>query len=146
MSEQFLRFKKRLMAFIIIRSVIIALSVGLTLGGLSLMLIRLALIELAPLTPIFIGLGSAALTGAVVFLLSRRSDKSLAIELDGLFGLDERVQTMIEYSTESGEMVLLQRRDTEDVLSSILLKSYRFKGLWIYILSILLSEIGRAHV
>ena len=139
MSENFLKFKKRSNAFRIIKSAMIGASAGLVSGGAWLMLIRLAVLGLAPLTSLFIGLGVALATCGLVFLLGGRSDKSLAEELDSEFGLNARVQTMIECMGKSGEMIALQREDADAALSKVALKSYKFKGLPIYILTLALS-------
>ena len=139
MSEHFLKFKRRLGAFRIIRSFLIALSVGLVAGGVWLMLIRLALLNLMPFTAIIAGVGALAIAFGLAFLLGGRSDKSFAAELDELFGLNARVQTMVEYIGESGEMILMQRKDADRALSEIPVKSYKFKGLWIYIVALVVS-------
>ena len=139
MSAFFLKFKRRFTAFRIIKSAMIGLSAGLALVGLWLMLIRLAVIGLDPLTSLFVGLGSMLVGFAVTFLLSRRSDKSLAEELDADFGLSARVQTMVEYCDQDGDMVLMQREDANLALSMIPVKSYKFKKFWVYALVLLLS-------
>ncbi len=139
MSENFLKFKKRFLAFRIIKSAMIAASAGLVLGGAWLMLIRLAVLGFAPPTSLFVGLGVALIVGGAVFLLGGRSDKSLAEELDSLFGLDARVQTMIEYGGEQSEMIALQRQDADRALSEIPVKSYKLKRLPIYVLALVLS-------
>ena len=139
MGAFFLKFKRRFTAFRIIKSVMIGLSAGLALAGVWLMLIRLAVIGLDPLTSLFVGLGSMLVGFAVTFLLSRRSDKSFAEELDTDFGLNARVQTMVEYIDQDGDMVLLQREDANLALSTIPVKSYKFKKFWVYALAMLLS-------
>lgn len=139
MSEHFLKFKRRFTAFRIIKSAMIGVSAGLALGGLWLMLIRLAVIGLSPLTSLFVGLGGALVGFVTAFLLTRRSDKSLAEELDADFGLNARVQTMVEYIGQESDMVLMQREDADIALSMIPLKSYKFKKFWLYPVILLLS-------
>ena len=141
MSEHFLKFKKRFTAFRIIKSAMVGVSTGLAFGGLWLMLIRLAIIGLSPITSLFVGIGSTSVAFVLMLLLSKRSDKSLAEELDMLFGLNARVQTMVEYIGESGEMIRMQREDTDIALSTIPLKSYKFERLWIYITALLFSAV-----
>lgn len=139
MSENFLKFKKRFLAFRIIKSAMIGASAGLVFGGALLMLIRLAVLGFAPPTSLFVGLGVALIVGGVVFLLGGRSDKSFAKELDSLFGLDARAQTMIEYIGEQSEMIALQRQDADRALSEIPVKNYKFRRLPVYILALTLS-------
>lgn len=138
-GEFFLKFKKRFNKIRIAKSLMIGVAFGLTLGGSWLMLSKLAIIPFDPISAVFEGVGVALIAGGLAFLLGGRSDKLLAEELDSRFGLEERVQTMIAYSDEAGEMANLQRQDAERAISEIPLKSYKFKGLWIYICAILLS-------
>ena len=139
MSENFLRFKKRLNSFRIIKASMTGVSLGLTLSGVWLVLVRLGILGLAPLTALFVGLGVALVSGGLIFLLSGRSDKSFAEELDAKFCLDARVQTMVEYSGQSGEMIAMQRQDADKLLSAIPTKAYKFKGLWIYISALVVA-------
>lgn len=139
MSGNFLKFKRRLNAIRIARSVLIGGSVGLTVGGVWLILWKLAVIDLAPISTLYIGLGSALIAAGLTFLFSGKRDKKFAEELDLGFGLKARVQTMIEYMGEEGDLVSLQRHDADEALSRIPLKKYKFKHLWIYLVALLLS-------
>ena len=139
MSEVFLKFKRRLTAFRIIRSVMLALSTGLVASGVCLALIRLAILSADPAVSAFVGIGAMIVGFTVCFLVTGRSDSYLAVELDTDFGLNDRVQTMVEFSGEDGEMLKLQRQDTELRLSEISLRKYKFKGFWIYATALLLS-------
>ena len=139
MSGIFLRFKRRLNAIRVARSALVGSSVGLILSGVWLVLWKLAVIDLAPISSLYIGLGSALAVAGLTFLFGGKKDKRLAEELDSSFGLKARVQTMIEYMGEDGELVSLQRQDAEATLSKIPLSKYKFKGFWIYILILILS-------
>lgn len=139
MSENFLKFKRRLNGLRIAGAAMIGASCGFASGGVWLILTKLAVLGFEPLSSLFIGVGVAMIVGGLLFLLGGRSDKWLAEELDSKFGLKARVQTMVAYREEEGEMISLQRQDTDSALSDIPIRSYKFKGLWIYILAILLS-------
>ena len=139
MSGNFLKFKKRLQAIRIVRSVLAGLATGITLGGVALLLSKLAIIDYEPIVALYIGIGVALITGGLFFLLSGRGDKAFAEELDSEFGLKARVQTMIAYAGEEGDMVALQRQDTDSALGKIPVRSYKFKGLWIYVSAVALS-------
>ena len=138
MSENFLKFKRRLAMIRILRSVMTGVSIGLGASGVWLMLIRLALIDINILSTLYVGIGLALISGGIVFLLGRKSNKALAEELDEQFGLKARVQTMIEYEGQVGEVINLQRRDADEALSQIPIKEYKFKGLGIYIVVVVL--------
>ncbi len=139
MSKNFLRFKRRLGVIRTVRASLIGLAVGLAAAGVWLILTKLAVIGFEPINSIYIGIGLALVSGGLVFLLSGRSDKSLAEELDEQFGLKARVQTMIAYQGEDGELVELQREDADSVLSTVPLKAYKFKKLWINIVALILA-------
>lgn len=141
MKGTFLKFKKRLNALRIARSAFIGASVGLTLSGAFLILWKLAVIDFAPIISLYIGLGSLMISGGLAFLLTNKSDKKFAEELDSEFNLKARVQTMIEYMGEGGEMVSIQRQDADDALAEIPLKKYKLKRLWIYLLILSLSAV-----
>lgn len=136
MSDNFLKFKRRLSKIRLMRAAFVGASVGFGSAGIWLLLTKLAVIEFESIIAIFIGLGLALLTFAAVFLIGRRSDRSLAAELDTKFGLKARVQTMIAYKDQDGELIALQREDADAALGSVPVKSYKFNRLWIYITSL----------
>lgn len=137
MSEVFLKFKKRYMAFRIIKSAMVSLSAGLVGSGVSLALIRLAVWSASPIFAAIVGVCFAAVGFTVYFLLTGRSDISLARELDTDFCLENRVQTMIEFSALSDGMIDMQKQDAEEQLAAIPLKAYKFKKIWVYALCLL---------
>ena len=139
MSDNFSKFKKKLRAIRIAKSVMAGLAAGMTAGGGVLILSKLAVIDLEFIASLYIGIGALLIAGGLFFLFSRKSDKALAEELDGKFGLKARVQTMVEFGSEVGEMFAMQREDADSVLSEIPLKLYKFKRLWIYITALVLS-------
>ena len=139
MKGTFLKFKRRLSAIRIARSILIGASIGFVLSGAWMILWKLAVIDFAPIISLYIGIGSFVLTGGLVFLLSHKSNKRLAEELDSQFGLKARAQTMIQYAGHEGDLVEIQRQDAEIALSKIPVKKYKFKGLWIYLIVLVLS-------
>ncbi len=139
MSEQFLKFKKRLRAICLIRALLVGLSAGMAVGGGMLLLWKTAVLEFDPIISLIAGLIALAAAGGITYLLGRKSNKALAGELDAKFNLKARVQTMIAYGGEEGDMIALQREDADRALSKIRVKEYKFKGLWIYIIVLVLS-------
>ena len=139
MSERFLKFKRRRQAIRVIKSLMIGASAGLLLGGLGLLLPKLAVLNIEPIIALFIGLGAFLVTGAAFFLCSGMSDKKFAKDLDTKFGLQARVQTMVAYKDEESDILTLQREDTDKALSDIPLRSYKFKKLWVYITALVLT-------
>ena len=138
-GDSFLRFKKRLWQIRAIMMALIGAAAGLFFAGLWLILTKLAVIDAEPLLAIAVGLGAALLAAATVMLITRKSDKTFAEELDESFGLKARVQTMIAYKGESGDILSLQRDDAERALESVPLNSYKFKRIWIYVVALVLA-------
>ena len=139
MNKSFLKFKRKLMAQRVARSIMFGGAAGMALGGAALFLSKRELVGFEPLISLIIGLGGAILVGLIVFLLGRRSDKSIAEELDKKFGLKARVQTMVEYRAEEGDMFSMQRQDADEQLAKIPLSKYKFKRIWIPIVSLVLA-------
>ncbi len=63
--------------------------------------------------------GVGAVIAAAIFLFAYPTTKRFAKRLDKQYALGERVQTMVEYSLETGAVVQLQREDTRRVLSTL---------------------------
>ena len=139
MSGIFLKFKRRRNAIRIVRASMVGASVGLVAAGVWLILSKLTVIDFEPITSAYVGVGAMLLCGLLVFLFSGISDIAFAEELDSLFGLKARVQTMVAYSEEESVMLSMQREDAEKALSAVPLKAYKFKRVWIYIIALVLS-------
>ena len=82
MNKSFLKFKRKLMAQRVARSVMFGGAAGMALGGAALFLSKRELVGFEPLISLIIGLGVALIVGLAVFLFGGRSDKSIAEELD----------------------------------------------------------------
>ncbi|MBO7196739.1 MAG: hypothetical protein J6V80_05385 [Clostridia bacterium] len=139
MSGNFLKFKRRRNLIRAIKAVMLGVSCGLVASGVWLILSKLTVIAFEPISSLYVGLGALVVVGALAFLLDRRSDKALAEELDATFDLQERVQTMIAYKGDEGDMLSIQRQDADLALSKIPTGKYKFKRLWVYIIALLLS-------
>ena len=139
MSERFLKFKRRRNGIRITKSVMVGAATGLAFSGICLLLSKLAVIEFEPIISLFVGAGAFLIVGIAFFLLGGISDKKFAEELDKKFDLQARVQTMVAYKDDESDILSLQREDTDKALSSIPLKSYKFKKLWVYITSVVLA-------
>ena len=139
MNSNFIKFKRRANGIRAAKSVLAGAAAGLISGGIFLLLSRLAVIDPIPIWALPIGIALFLAVGAALYLLLRVSDKALARKLDEKFSLNERVQTMVEHSNEDTEMILLQREDTESVLSKINVRDFKAQRLWIYIVALVLG-------
>ena len=133
MNEYFSKFKRKRQRMRIIKSLLLGGAVGSVVGGIFLLLCKLAIIPVSPLIALPIGVGTFLLCGGVVYALLRTTNEQLAKELDTRFGLYEKVQTMVEYQNDAGALVDLQRQDAEQTLSQIPTAKFKTKNLWAYI-------------
>lgn len=134
MSGIFLKFRRRLNLIRTIRAALVGVSSGMAAAGVWLILSKSNIIEPEPITALYIGIGLALIVGGLFFLFGGKSSAALARELDSKFGLKARVQTMIAYEGEEGELISVQREDAEATLSKIPPRAYKFKRLWLYLL------------
>ena len=105
-------------------------------------MIFLQKIEVVKLNPIIagvIGLLAALLLGCGLFFLLRTSDERLARILDSELSLDERVETMLQYSEKNDAIHRLQREDAEAHLGAASAKIIKPKRIWIYIAALVLG-------
>ena len=138
MNKNFLKFKKRLRWFRILKASLAGISCGALVFGGALLSNKLELIPLSETAPVFMGAGAALTVFLMVFFALWTSDKRLARELDKKFKLHEKVQTALAFKQESGEMYELQRADTEITLEQIPKSRLKARGLWVYLVALLL--------
>ena len=116
MGSTFEKLKKNASVSAWIFAVGLGLSCGLFAVGLLSAIFKLTDTDFPLLYIALIGGAVALVVFSVLFFLARRNEKALAKILDEKHGLAERVQTMVDYKAENGEMVRLQRQDAEEKL------------------------------
>ncbi len=139
MSQGFLKFKNKTKAIRTLTSLMLALSVGLLVGGVLILLGNFSLLPFGLPIAIAIAAAVGGVTFCAVFILTEKTDRALAHELDGTFSLKEKVQTMLAYRGKNGEMIELQRMDAEQRLSEIPTKAYKFSRLPVYIIALVIA-------
>ena len=132
MSENFLKFKRLNDKFRAIKALIFGFAAGLLVCGAMLVLSKLCVLDFEPWISFIIGLGACLLSGVAVYFLLSKTDIALARELDKKFELYERVETMVAYSGEAGDMLEMQRDDTEQTLAKIQTQKIKPANMWIY--------------
>lgn len=130
MSEKFKKLKRKYLLRAILKSFICALSVALFAVGAVLLVLKLSALSLDMLWYIVIGAGSALVSGVIAFIFFRPTDKKVAKKLDDEFGLDERVQTSLEYKGQEGTIVQMQRNDTDEKLKTLPRGKFKLAGVW----------------
>jgi hypothetical protein len=88
---------------------------------------KLSAIELGWWIYLTAGIGCALIVGGIIFLFIHPDDKKVARHMDEQHDLEEKVQTMLEFSGTEGSVVQLQRENTEQALAK--LKKPRVKAL-----------------
>ena len=131
MGDRFLQIKKKHVAWAIGKSAVCGISLGLTVTGILLLALKLSGVALAAYAYVLIGVGVALGGGAALFmLLFNPSDKQVAKRTDDEYGLNERVQTSLEYSDKSGTIVELQRADAEQRINNLAAAKFSFAKIW----------------
>lgn len=127
MKESFNKFKKKILIEVLIKSIVIALSASLILFSSVYIYLLVSEIKINVLYLVLASLCVFALVFGLLFLLLRPNDKKVAKRLDNELNLNEKVQTMIEYENEEGNIINLQRKDTLNILSNTSIKKLTMK-------------------
>lgn len=130
MSEKFKKLKRKYLFGVILKCAVCGISFGLFAVGVILLALKLSAISLGIIWYVIIGAAAAVLGFAVAFIFFRPTDKKVATRLDNDFGLEERVQTSVEYDGQEGTILELQRADTEQKLSNLPKNKLRFSRIW----------------
>lgn len=133
MVEKFNELKKKYAVITLLKSLIAGAFFALFVVGVVLLGVKLGAARLAWYYYLIIGLGSFAGAFGLTFLLTRYTDKSLAKHLDEEYGLNEKVQTMVEFAGQDGDVLALQREDTERTLENLPKKKITFAKIWQYV-------------
>lgn len=130
MSERFKKLKRKYLLGAILKSAVCGLSFGLFVAGVVLLSLKLSAISLDVVWYVLMGAGAAVLGCVVAFIFFRPTNKKVATDLDNEFGLEERVQTSLEYGGQEGTILEMQRADTEKRLSGLPKRKLRFSKIW----------------
>ncbi len=139
MGENFRKLKNKALRIRLFKSISAGVATGLTVAGVLRLLCNYEILTLPPPVPILIAVGAGAAVWLLVFLLLYKSDMAFAKSLDARFGLQERLQTMLEYRDGTGAMLEMQRRDANDVLQTIPAKRLRVTRWWLYCIWLLVG-------
>ena len=132
MKTNFDKIQKRMLITALIKSAVLGVAVGLICAGAVLLALKLAGIYIFPAYFVLIGVGAAGLTCGGAFLILCPNDKKTAKYLDKEYGLNEKIQTMVEYGGKDGEMLEMQRMDAEAKLADLPKRKPKISRLWQY--------------
>ena len=133
-SDNFNTIKNKHIAFAIVKSVVCGISLALAVTGVLLLALKLSGVAFKTLYYVLIGVLTAVLGGGVFFLLLfKPTDKKVAKRTDDDYGLNERVQTALEFGDREGTIVELQREDAEQKISNLPKLKFGFKRIWQFV-------------
>ena len=135
MSENFKRLRKNAHLKAVLKAILTSLAAACTVSGVMLFLTTHKIIDIALFYSTVAGGGALIVSFIAAYLILRRSDASIARALDAQYGLNERVQTMLQYKDDQGAIHELQREDTDTALGGVRAAGFDIKRLWIYIVA-----------
>lgn len=136
MGDNFIRLKKTIKRDTLIKAGALGISSGLAVAS------AIALVnKLTTVTPnlpvlILVGLAVAFASAGVYLLFTFPTDRRIARRLDSKLALNEKAQTMVEFAHSSGDMIALQRKDTDERLGGVTLKSLGKDTLYRYLIAL----------
>ena len=96
-------------------------------------------VAISPVWYIAAGVALAAAAFASLYFILRPNQKRVAKALDGQLGLGEKAQTMVEFQNADGDMIALQREDTERRLQNTPLSAVKTGKLWKHLVAPVLA-------
>lgn len=138
MGEGFKRFKRQFLIETIIKSVLSGIALSLTVTAVLLILDGYEWISLLLAYILLIGVSSGILLGLALFFLLWRSDIKIARKIDRRYGLNEKIETMVAYRDDDGDIKELQRQDADSALNNETIKP-EWKSIALTIVAFVLS-------
>ncbi len=117
MNQQIKRFRNKIYLEVIIKCSLYALSIGIFATAIFLIFVKNLVLTWNNLTCILFGVGSFFLSFLVLFIIFRPTEKKIAARLDKDLQLNEKVKTMVYYKDSNQPMMIVQREETNKILS-----------------------------
>jgi len=130
MTNGFKKIKGKFKRSALLKCLIAGVSFGVFVASVLVFIQKLLAVQPNPFLYLSIGFGITCIVGAIVYFLIAPRDKKLAKRLDEGLGLDERVQTMLAFADKEGDIVSLQRENTDKILSEMPLKKIKTGKIW----------------
>lgn len=130
MNIGFERFRKRLRRGALIKSLLFGLSCGIVAAAVYMAVQKLRTFSPDLLLSLAIGGGTAALAALIAFLILNPSELKIAKKLDSDLDLGEKVQTMLAFRDKEGDILTLQREDTNQRLMNADARAVRYRHPW----------------
>ena len=130
--------KKRRIAAIVASSLCAVASAAIVYGALML-ISKLASIEILLAVEIISAAAVGVIVGGLSFLFTFSTSRALARKIDVRHGLSERLETMLAFQDDEGEVAKLQRADADEHLSRIDTKMPFMKHFGAALISVILA-------
>jgi uncharacterized membrane-anchored protein len=138
MNNNFGKFKRRARIHSIISSILFGLAGGVLLTSVLTFVSKVSGRE-SKMVYYLYGMGAALLISVALYYILMPSDRRLAMHLDKLYSLDEKISTMVEFRDNDGEFYRIQREDADEKLGEQSEKKMRSRALLTGIISIAVS-------
>ncbi|MBO5338826.1 MAG: hypothetical protein J6A96_03915 [Clostridia bacterium] len=129
----FAKFKKRLLAIRLLKTLLATLAFAFIACGVMLIITKLDAWDISPWFSLLFGFGAGAITFPCVFLPLSFTDKKLAYRLDEELSLKERMHTSLQNLDNNSLMSVLLRQDLKKATEKIKAKRIKARGLPVYI-------------
>ena len=139
MNNRFKQLKKNADIIAFLKSGLIAVASGVFVFGALSLIFKLCAIEFPIIYLALIAGGAAVIGGAVSVLCFYKSNMRFAKMLDEDHGLSEKVQTMVAFEYDTGDMLDLQRESAEEALRYIRPKKSVIAQLALPLVSLILA-------
>lgn len=133
MLASFIDFKKKFTTDALAKSAIVGVFCALFAIGALMLIIKLSALYIAFYIYIITGVIAAVIAFGITCFIALPRNMALAKRLDKEYFLNEKIQTMVEFDGQEGEMLRLQREDADAALRNLKLKKPTVKKLWQYI-------------
>ncbi len=135
MGKEFQKFKRKMCVGGVIRALLFGLSLGIIAVAIQWLSAKLSAAEADVARYALMAAIPALLGFGLMLALLLPTNKRLAKRLDKSLALGEKVQTMVEFRHDTGDMATLQRMDTERILSET--PKRRIKGACTWLFAVL---------
>ncbi len=134
MGKGFQKFKRKLRTGAIIRACLFGISLGVIAVAALWLVAKMTATDPDFLRYAFVG-GSVAVLGfGLMFILLLPTNRRVARKLDNTLSLGEKVQTMLAFRNDTGDMAALQRADTDRILAETPKKRVKGAYTWLFML------------
>ncbi len=147
MSRNFEKIKKKIRLATIIKFVLFGIALGVLAAAAFVVVQKLMAMTPQLVWAVVLG-GAVALVATLLSLwIKYPTEKRIAKRLDERLHMNEKVQTMVEFRGQDGEMLQMQRSDTESILSSTPKKQLRDRRAWVQlVLPVIALSIAAAAI